>query len=211
MGTAPDTRSSGTPPSDAPVAAPVRLGRPPKLDEFGTSTRERLLAAAVASCAQQGFEGTTVADIARRADVSAPAIYNHFGGKVQLLVEAGRFALDRLNAEAGRQATAGAIARAFLADEFAETRRLLSELHLAGQRHPDVADLLAKWHGDHAVRWRRRSSGPDSDATVKTFFALLLGLCQIDSMSSLEAPTPTVVSRVDALLNVLFPDEEDIR
>lgn len=189
------------------IAESPRLGRRPKLDEFGTATRERLLVSAVASCAQQGFEGTTVADIAKRADVSAPAIYNHFGGKVELLVQAGRFALDRLNAAAGEQLTAAAIARAFMADDFADTRRLLSELHLAAQRHPEVADLLAKWHGDHASRWISRAGETDPGATVKTFFALLLGLCQLDSMSSLTAPKRAVEARVDQLLAVLFPAE----
>lgn len=196
--------SAAGPQADA--GAP-RLGRRPKRDEFGTATRERLLAAAVASCAEQGFEGTTVADIAKRADVSAPAIYNHFGGKVELLVEAGRFALDGLNATAGAQLTAAAIARAFMADEFADTRRLLSELHLAAQRHPDVADLLAKWHGDHAARWLSRASNADPASTVKTFFALLLGLCQLDALSSLSAPQLAVEARVDELLAVLFPAE----
>jgi len=192
--------------ADQPEAP--RLGRRPKRDEFGTATRERLLAAAIASCAERGFEGATVADIAQRADVKAPAIYNHFGGKVELLVAAGRVALDELNAAAGPQTTAAAIAHAFLADEFADTRRLLGELHLAAQRHPEVADLLAKWHGDQAGRWMDRAArGADPAATVKTFFAFLLGLCQIDAMSSLDVPTARIEARVDDVLAVLFPGD----
>lgn len=191
----------------ASVSEAPRTGRPPKVDEAGTATRERLLAAAVAACVEHGFEGTTVADIAKRADVSAPAIYNHFGGKVELLVAAGRWALDRLGPQEGARLSPVAAARAFLADSFAETRRLLSELHLAGQRHPEVADLLAKWHGDHAAGWLRRANGPHAEAIVKTYFALLLGLCQIDSLVSLPAPTAAIADRVEGLLCVLFPEE----
>ena len=75
----------------------VQLGRPPKVDDAGVATRERLLAAAAASCVANGFDGATLGDIARRADVSAPAIYNHFGGKVELMMAAGRYALSRLS------------------------------------------------------------------------------------------------------------------
>ena len=185
----------------------LRPGRPPKLDDAGTATRERLLAAAAAACVEHGFEGTTVIDIARRADVSAPAIYNHFGGKVELLIAAGRAALDRLRPADGGQRSAADIARLFLADDFADTRRLLTELHLAGQRHVEVADLLAKWHGDHAATWVPRAAGRHRQADVKLFFALLLGLCQIDSMASLGGSSAAVGDRVAALLPALFPKE----
>ncbi|MGH3745508.1 MAG: TetR/AcrR family transcriptional regulator [Mycobacteriales bacterium] len=51
-------------------------------------TRGRLIAAAARAFAQQGYEGTRVADIAAAAGVSNGALYAHFGGKAQLLVEA---------------------------------------------------------------------------------------------------------------------------
>ena len=174
------------------------------------ATRERLLAAAVASCVEWGFEGATVADIARRAEVSAPAIYNHFGGKVELLVAAGRWALDELNVEAGARVTPEGVVRLYLSPGFADTRRLLTELHLASQRHGEVGDLLAKWHGDHAARWAKRLRGRPAArlATVKTFFALLLGLCQIESMSSIAVGADALEARVLTLIALLFPDEE---
>ena len=65
-----------------------RIGRPPKVDRHGTPTRERLLNAAADACVEHGYVGATLADIARRADVSTPAIYSHFSGKADLLVEA---------------------------------------------------------------------------------------------------------------------------
>ena len=189
------------------AADALRARGRPKAGEVAVGTRERLLAAAVAACVERGFEDTTLGDIARRAAVSAPAIYNHFGSKEELLVAAGRWALDRLRVDDSGRLTAADAVRAFLADDFADSRRLLAELHLAGQRHPEVAELLAKWHGDHAAEWTRRVPGIDRDAAVKTFFALLLGLCHIESMPTLTARTDTVAGQAVRLTRVLFPEE----
>ncbi len=43
--------------------------------------REQLLTVARALFAERGFEGTSVEEIAARADVSKPVVYEHFGGK----------------------------------------------------------------------------------------------------------------------------------
>ncbi len=69
-----------------------RMARPPK-SEGETPTRERILAAGAAAFAENGFEATTLADIASRCDVSAPAIYNHFANKDEVLVEPAKWAL----------------------------------------------------------------------------------------------------------------------
>lgn len=43
--------------------------------------REQLIVVAKALFAEKGFEGTSVEEIASRADVSKPVVYEHFGGK----------------------------------------------------------------------------------------------------------------------------------
>ena len=43
--------------------------------------REQLLEVGRALFAEKGFEGTSVEEIASRADVSKPVVYEHFGGK----------------------------------------------------------------------------------------------------------------------------------
>ena len=43
--------------------------------------REQLLVVARILFAEKGFEGTSVEEIAARADVSKPVVYEHFGGK----------------------------------------------------------------------------------------------------------------------------------
>jgi len=43
--------------------------------------REQLLETARSVFAERGFDGTSVEEIAARAKVSKPVVYEHFGGK----------------------------------------------------------------------------------------------------------------------------------
>src|SRR3954452_22950934 len=70
-----------------------RRGRPPNSD--GQETAARLLDAAAAACAESGFDGATLNEIARRAGVTAAAIYNHYDSREDLLYAAGVRALER--------------------------------------------------------------------------------------------------------------------
>ncbi|WP_182113247.1 MULTISPECIES: TetR/AcrR family transcriptional regulator [unclassified Actinotalea] len=47
----------------------------------GTQRREQLLDVSRTLFAEKGFEGTSVEEIASRAQVSKPVVYEHFGGK----------------------------------------------------------------------------------------------------------------------------------
>ena len=53
--------------------------------ERTAATRERILAAVVASIAEQGFQRTTASEIARRAGVTWGAVQHHFGAKDGIL------------------------------------------------------------------------------------------------------------------------------
>jgi AcrR family transcriptional regulator len=53
--------------------------------ERTAATRERILAAVVASIAEQGFRRTTASEIARRAGVTWGAVQHHFGAKDGIL------------------------------------------------------------------------------------------------------------------------------
>lgn len=56
--------------------------RPPRRTRMtAAKRREQLLAIARGVFAERGFDGTTVEEIAARADVSKPIVYEHFGGK----------------------------------------------------------------------------------------------------------------------------------
>jgi AcrR family transcriptional regulator len=184
-------------------AAPTRIGRPPKLDEHGTPTRERLLKAAVDACVEFGYEGVTLADIARRAGVSTPAVYSHFSGKAELLVVASQHELNaistsRLPGEAGIRE----IAHHWLQPGFASTRILIAELHCAAFRQPDVADLLRAWQRENARRLRAQAGLTASQ--VKMYYMLLLGLSHTDEIDRLGASQADIEHEVRTLIDGWF-------
>ncbi len=47
----------------------------------GAERREQLIGVARATFAERGFEGTAIEEVAARAEVSKPVVYEHFGGK----------------------------------------------------------------------------------------------------------------------------------
>src|SRR5437763_16955230 len=69
--------------------------------------RERLVIAAVDLCSEQGYDATTVAQIAERAGVTKSTFFRHFPDKRELLV-AGQETLSRLLAEGIAEAPEGA-------------------------------------------------------------------------------------------------------
>jgi AcrR family transcriptional regulator len=75
----------------------------PSGDQAGGSTRERILDVALDLFTDQGFDGTSMREIAERLHISKPAIYHHFASKEEILMalhmrlhEFGRTALARL-------------------------------------------------------------------------------------------------------------------
>src|SRR3954462_13087342 len=59
----------------------LRPGRGPPREEAVRNQRERLFAAMVATVAEKGYEGTTVADLVELSGVSRSAFYRHFDDK----------------------------------------------------------------------------------------------------------------------------------
>jgi AcrR family transcriptional regulator len=180
-----------------------RIGRPPKIDEHGTPTRERLLRAAVDACVEFGYEGATLADIARRAGVSTPAVYSHFSGKAALLVQASKhelaaIATTRLPGEAGVRE----IARIWLQPDFKPTRILVAELHCAAIRQPEVAELLDAWQHENAERLERLAGLTATQ--VRMYYLLLVGLSHTDQISMLGVTQTDVERQVDALIGAWF-------
>ena len=47
----------------------------------GAERREQLLEVARGTFGERGYEGTSIEEVAARADVSKPVVYEHFGGK----------------------------------------------------------------------------------------------------------------------------------
>jgi AcrR family transcriptional regulator len=171
--------------TDKETAPTGRIGRPPKVDQHGTPTRDRLLQAAVDACIEFGYEGVTLSDIARRAQVSTPAVYSHFVGKDALLVEASQHELNKISSihlpdALGLQG----VAKQFLQPDFLRTRILLSELHNAAHRSSELAELLAGWQGENGRRLREQAGL--SPAQVHLYYLLLLGATHVDAVTGLE-------------------------
>ncbi|WP_373311747.1 TetR family transcriptional regulator [Streptomyces mashuensis] len=74
-----DSRTSGDNGPTSP--APARRSRPRRVRMTGAERREQLLDIGRALFAERGFEGTSVEEIAAKAGVSKPVVYEHFGGK----------------------------------------------------------------------------------------------------------------------------------
>jgi TetR/AcrR family transcriptional repressor of uid operon len=114
-------------------------------------TKERLLDAAAESFLECGYERCTVADIARRADVTVGAIYSNFRSKADILLEVMRRRLKQ-QTETVRtyvQSTSD-INQAFLAlsrdrtePGMPETRVLALEIFAASRRDPAVREVVA--------------------------------------------------------------------
>lgn len=182
-----------------------RIGRPPKVDEHGTPTRERLLNAAIAACVEHGYEGATLSEIARRADVSTPAVYSHFSGKAELMIAASKRELEeiggtRLPEDVGLRT----IARQWLSPDFADTRVLVGELHRAAGRHPEVADLLDDWLLENSRRFEEAAGL--SRSQIKMFYLLLLGTTHLESVGAVEVDQADLDAEIVALIEGWLSD-----
>ncbi len=60
---------------------PTRARRPGRVRMTSTERREQLIDVSRSLFAERGFEGTSVEEIAAKAQVSKPVVYEHFGGK----------------------------------------------------------------------------------------------------------------------------------
>lgn len=168
------------------------------------------MAAAHAACLDVGFDAVTLADIAARADVTPGAVYNHFADKAELLFEAGRRALEALTAGAvgslAEVRTAREIAEGYLAPELSAQRRLLLQIHQAGERDEGLRTVLAEWHRRSAEELRPLLPAGERDAVTvfKAFYLVLLGCCHLEQLEALDAPPARLSTRVGDLVDVLF-------
>jgi AcrR family transcriptional regulator len=176
----------------------------------GEETRERLLEAAAACCAETGFDSATMSQIARRAGVTPAAIYNYYDSREDLLYAAGQRGLEAVTQVVPEGAGVDGvrlIATAYLRPELAQTRRLLAELHRASNRDPELARLLASWHEAwaEAVRSNLPGDDPHPEETVKVLFLLLLGLCHLDDVTAVRTDPAALAGRLEDLVDVLVP------
>jgi AcrR family transcriptional regulator len=63
------------------VASPIKPAKLPRIRMTAAERREQLIGVARRLFAERGFEGSAIEEVANRAAVSKPVVYEHFGGK----------------------------------------------------------------------------------------------------------------------------------
>ena len=71
------------------MATPVKSSRVPRVRMTAAERREQLIEVARGLFAERGFEGSAIEEVANRAAVSKPVVYEHFGGKDGLYTAVG--------------------------------------------------------------------------------------------------------------------------
>jgi AcrR family transcriptional regulator len=146
--------------------ADVGAGSPVGADEL----RERLLRAAAAVFARQGYDGTKIMDIVRESGLSTGAVYGRFRSKNELLREAivtrstgaARLGSDGIDRVADLIAAGVTHTDRPLTD--AEALRL--EAYVTARREPEVAQALAESHDAFRRRMAPLSAEAQRDGTV---------------------------------------------
>ena len=180
---------------------------------------DRLLHAAAEVFAEKGYERAGVAEIARRAGVTTGAIYNRFGGKAELLLEAvDHHVPDSLdNVLNGASESIGRLPATkvlstlgdHLLDDLDGGHGLFLEAVVAARRDPELAARLRERVADEGRRLGKlvdegTSDGlldPDLDqqAVVRLAHAIGFGMLLTRSMG-LDLPDPdhwhVVIGRV---------------
>lgn len=172
--------------STAP-ASPKRLGR--RSAKESKATRQLLLAAAAATFAERGLSGATLDGIAKRAGVTKGAIYSHFSGREDLLIESCRSALKSMplfraaNEAADLFSFFDETRQALLAPDSKNIRMLIIELHLSAARSEAMANLLREWHSEtlDILRDSMSSQIGSPETVMQAIYFLFLGICHVDA------------------------------
>jgi AcrR family transcriptional regulator len=190
-----------------------------------STTRGRLLEAAAEVFCERGYDGTTVAEVARRAGLTTGAIYANFRDKAELLLKTIEQSSSHVvfDMEAAREAGVSAadrlllMARRMVSEPDSVERLLFVEMFSAARRHPDVgrrvAEALAAMEGELArLMDRARNDGdlaPEWDAAVLARFSLALGVGFTHlAVAGLPDPDPAEwVALVGRLISSVRPAE----
>jgi AcrR family transcriptional regulator len=151
-------------------------------DQAGASTRERILEVALDLFTDQGFDGTSMREIAERLHISKPAIYYHFASKEDILMalhmrvhEFGRAVLEPLAGQTVTLQMWGSLLNQLL-DQMAAERKLF----LMHERNHAAMDKLHRKdhddeHEDVEQRLRQALADPSLPLRDRVRMACSLG------------------------------------
>jgi AcrR family transcriptional regulator len=151
-------------------------------DHASASTRERILDVAQDLFTDQGFDGTSMREIAERLNISKPAIYYHFASKEEILMalhmrlhEFGQAALERLAGQTVTLQLWGA-----LLDEVLDQMVAQRKIFLMHERNQAALEKLHRkdhddQHDDIQQRFRQALSDPSLSLRDRVRMACSLG------------------------------------
>jgi AcrR family transcriptional regulator len=170
--------------------------------QAGASTRERILDVALDLFTDQGFDGTSMREIAERLHISKPAIYHHFASKEEILMalhmrlhEFGKAALARLAGQTVTLQIWGSLLNEML-DQMLAQRKIflmhernqaaLEKLHRKDHddEHDDIEQRLRQALSDPSLSLRDRVRMACSLGAV--FGGLLMAGNAFDNVSNAE-------------------------
>lgn len=189
--------------------------RTPRARMTGTERREQLLEIGRALFAEKGFEGTSVEDIAARARVSKPVVYEHFGGKEGLYAvivdrEVQRLSTtltDPLRTGAHPKVIVEATALALLDYIEANTdgfRILVRDSPVAqatGTFSSLIGDVATQVEGILAEQFRVRRLDP---TTAPMYAQMLVGMIALTGQWWLESRSPDKATVAAHLVNLAW-------
>jgi AcrR family transcriptional regulator len=190
----------------AAAGAPAHDDRPgrgqPGGNQADPSTRERILDVALDLFTEQGFDGTSMREIAEQLHISKPAIYYHFASKEEILMalhmrlhEFGRAALARLAGQTVTLEVWGSLLNELL-DQMLSQRKIflmhernqaaLEKLHRKDHdaEHDDIQQRVRQALTDPSLSLRDRVRMACSLGAV--FGGLLMAGHAFDNVSSAE-------------------------
>ena len=169
----------------AGASTPARDDQPSRdqsTGQAGASTREKILDVALDLFTDQGFDGTSMREIAERLHISKPAIYYHFASKEEILMalhmrlhEFGKAALARLAGQTVTLQTWGSLLNELL-DQMLAQRKIF----LMHERNQAALEKLHRKdhddeHDDIQQRFRQALADPSLSLRDRVRMACSLG------------------------------------
>ncbi len=189
----------------------------------GAQRRDQLIGVARSAFAEKGFDGTSVEDIAARAEVSKPVVYEHFGGKeglyavvvdreVQALHNAIRDAITTPNAGSRRLLELGALALLDYVESCPEGFRILvrdtRENGNGGSYGSILADVIVRVEGLLGSVFGHRGLDPKA---APLYAQALTGMVSMTGQWWLDNPQLTKAEVATHLVNLAWNGMHNLR
>ena len=174
--------AAGTPARSDQTGGDQPSGGQPGGDQADASTREKILDVALDLFTDQGFDGTSMREIAERLQLSKPAIYYHFGSKEEILMalhmrlhEFGKAALARLTGQTVTLQIWGSLLNELLDQVMAQRK-----IFLMHERNQAALEKLHRKdhddeHDDIQQRYRQALADPSLSLRDRVRMACSLG------------------------------------